>query len=250
MPVAEILARVAAELALFAGVGFLLFGLNDLAVDVIYFARRFWRSRTVYRRYRRAFASYYVFNKDPGFIAIFVPAWDESAVIGPMLRAALKRLDYPDYRIFVGHYRNDPATAAAIASVADERVEAVQVEADGPTTKADCLNHLYDALVAFETSTGKSAKAVVLHDAEDVVHRYELRIFDGLIGRAAVIQLPVLPLARRPGFALDQRPLLRRVRRGAHQGTGRSRGCRRGNPARRGRLRDRPEATGDARCFA
>jgi adsorption protein B len=35
---------------------------------------------------------------------------------------------------------------------------------------------------------------VVLHDAEDVVHRFELRIFDGLIDRAAVIQLPVLPL--------------------------------------------------------
>ena len=194
MPAAEILARVAVELALFAGIGFLLLGLNDLAVDAIYFTRRLWRSRTVYKRRRPAYASYYVFKKDPGFIAVFVPAWDESAVIGPMLKSALKRLDYPDYRIFVGHYRNDPATAAAIAGVADERVEAVQVEADGPTTKADCLNHLYDALIAFETRTGKCAKAVVLHDAEDVVHRYELRIFDGLIGRAAVVQLPVLPL--------------------------------------------------------
>ena len=55
----------------------------------------------------------------------------------------LKRIDYDHYRIFVGHYRNDPATAAAIASVADERVEPVLVDADGPTTKADCLNHLY-----------------------------------------------------------------------------------------------------------
>ena len=194
MSAAEILARIAAELALFAGVGFLLFGLNDLAVDIIYFTRRFWRRHTVYKRYRRAFASYYVFNKNPGFIAIFVPAWDESAVIAQMLRSMLKRLDYPDYRIFVGHYRNDPATAAAIAGVPDDRVEVVQVEADGPTTKADCLNHLYDALIAFEIGSGKRTKAVVLHDAEDVVHRYELRIFDGLIDRAAVIQLPVLPL--------------------------------------------------------
>jgi len=194
MSAADVVAHVAAELALFAGVGFLLFGLNDLAVDAIYFARRFWRSVTVYRRYRRAYASYYVFNKNPGFMAIFVPAWDESAVIAPMLNSMLKRLDYADYRVFVGHYRNDPATAAAIASVADERVSAVQVEADGPTTKADCLNHLYDALVAHEIDSGKSAKAVVLHDAEDVVHRFELRIFDELIGRAAVVQLPVLPL--------------------------------------------------------
>ena len=37
----------------------------------------------------------------------------------------------------------------------------------------------------------------MLHDAEDVVHRFELRIFDGLIDRAAVIQLPVLPLIDR-----------------------------------------------------
>jgi adsorption protein B len=70
----------------------------------------------------------------------------------------------------------------------------VQVECDGPTTKADCLNHLYDALIAYETETARSTKAVVLHDSEDVVHRYELRIFDGLIDRAAAIQLPVLPL--------------------------------------------------------
>lgn len=194
MNAAEILTRMAAELALFAGVGFLLLGLNDLAVDLIYFTRRFWRSRTVYRHYRRAYASFYCFNKNPGFIAIFVPAWDESAVIAQMLTATLNKLDYPDYRIFVGHYRNDPATAAAIARVRDDRVIAVQVEEDGPTTKADCLNHLYDALLAYELDSNRPAKAVVLHDAEDVVHRYELRIFDGLIEKAALVQLPVLPL--------------------------------------------------------
>jgi adsorption protein B len=194
MPIAEILSRFAAELALFAGVGFLLFAVNDLLVDLIYFTRRLWRALRVYKRYPRTFASYYVFNKDPGFIAILVPAWDESQVIGPMLKATLKRLDYDNYRIFVGHYRNDPATAAAIASVADSRVQAVEVEADGPTTKADCLNHLYDALIEHEVANACEAKAIVLHDAEDVVHRFELRIFDGLIGSAAAIQLPVIPL--------------------------------------------------------
>ena len=194
MHAAHIVAHAAAELALFSGVGFLLFGLNDLAVDAVYFGRRIWRSLTVYKRHRRAYASYYVFNKNPGFMAIFVPAWEESEVIAPMLRTMVRRLDYDDYRIFVGHYRNDPATAAAITSVADERIVAVRVEADGPTTKAHCLNQLYDALIAHETETGHTAKAIVLHDAEDVVHRFELRIFDGLIDRAAVVQLPVLPL--------------------------------------------------------
>jgi adsorption protein B len=192
--VGQDLSRFAAELALFAGAGFLLFAINDLAVDIIYFARRVWRGLTVYSRHQRAYASYYVFNKEPGFIAVLVPAWDEASVIASMLKAMVKRFDYDNYRIFVGHYRNDPATAAAIASVPDERIQAVMVDADGPTTKAHCLNHLYDALIEYETETDRSAKAVVLHDAEDVVHRYELRIFDGLIDRAAVIQLPVLPL--------------------------------------------------------
>jgi adsorption protein B len=197
MSFAELLSRAAAELALFSGVGFLVFGINDLVVDLIFFARHLWRRATVYKRFKRAYASHYVFNKNPGFMAILVPARDESAVIASMLKATLRRIDYDDYRIFVGHYRNDPATAAAIASVSDVRVQAVQVGRDGPTTKADCLNHLYDALIAHEAATGRSAKAVVLHDAEDVVHRYELRIFDGLIGRAALIQLPVLPLVDR-----------------------------------------------------
>ena len=143
MAIAEILSRAAAELALFAGVGFLLFGINDVLVDLIYFARAMWRRVTVYSRNPRFFASQFCFTHKPGFIAMLLPAWDESAVIAPMLRATLSRLDYEDYRIFVGHYRNDPGTAAAIASVVDPRVEIVQVEADGPTTKADCLNHLY-----------------------------------------------------------------------------------------------------------
>ena len=197
MILAEFLSRLAAELALFAGAGFLLFAVNDLAVDLIYFGRRLWRSVTVYSRHRRTYASHFLFKSDPAFIAVLVPAWDEAAVIAPMLRATLKRLDYDNYRIFVGHYRNDPATAAAIASVADPRIESVEVAVDGPTTKADCLNHLYDSLVAHELANDCETKAVVLHDAEDVVHRYELRIFDGLIDRAAVIQLPVLPLIDR-----------------------------------------------------
>ena len=158
MHAAHIVAHAAAELALFSGVGFLLFGLNDLAVDAVYFGRRIWRSLTVYKRHRRAYASYYVFNKNPGFMAIFVPAWEESEVIAPMLRTMVRRLDYDDYRIFVGHYRNDPATAAAITSVADERIVAVRVEADGPTTKAHCLNQLYDALIAYEIEAGHTAK--------------------------------------------------------------------------------------------
>ncbi len=197
MDAVEISTRIAAELALFAAIGFVIFAANDLLVDVIYFARWLWRALAVYSRYPRAFASELAPPEQPGFIAVLVPAWDEAAVISSMLRATLRRVEHNNYRIFAGHYRNDPATAAAIASVVDERVEMVAVDVDGPTTKADCLNHLYAALLFYETQQGKPAKAVVLHDAEDVVHPLELGLFDRLSERAGVIQLPVLPLIDR-----------------------------------------------------
>ncbi len=78
---------------------------------------------------------------------------------------------------------------------ADEpRVRIVTGDVPGPTTKADCLNRLWRALLADEEKEGRRAKAVVLHDAEDVVHPAELRLFDGLIERFELVQLPVLPL--------------------------------------------------------
>ena len=198
MTFAAILTRVAAELALFSAVGFLLFAVNDLAVDAIYFGRRLWRSATVYRRFPKTFGRTLADrDEEQRFIAIFVPAWDESAVIAPMLKSTLDRLEYRNYRIFVGHYENDPATAAAIASVSDERIEPVLVASMGPTTKADCLNHLYDALLAYELTENRPAVAVVLHDSEDVVHPLELAVFNSLIDRAGVIQLPVHPLPDR-----------------------------------------------------
>lgn len=195
MTFATALTHITAELALFSAVGFLLFAINDVAVDVIYFVRRAWRSLTVYRRYPRTFGRQLADSAgSERFIAIFVPAWDESAVIASMLNSTLERLDYRNYRIFVGYYRNDPATAAAISSIDDPRIEPVLVESQGPTTKAHCLNHLYDALLAYELQADAPAAAVVLHDAEDVVHPLELVVFNALIDRAAVIQLPVQPL--------------------------------------------------------
>ncbi len=188
------MSEVTGELALFAAAGGLLFALDDLLVDLIYFGRAGWRSLTVYTRFPRAFAVQLPPPQRPGRLAVLVPAWDEGAVIGDMLRASLKRFEHDDYLLYVGYYRNDPATAAAIAKVAGPRIRAVEVPADGPTTKADCLNFLYLALCADEAAGAPRAKAVVLHDAEDLVHPLELRLFDRLIERAALVQLPVLPL--------------------------------------------------------
>ena len=138
-----LLSEVTGEIALFAAAGGLLFALDDLLVDLIYFVRAGWRSLTVYSRYPRAFAAALAAPERPGRLVVLIPAWDEAAVIGDMLRATLERFEHDDYRLYVGHYRNDPSTAAAIARVVDPRIRPVEVPVDGPTTTADCLNCLY-----------------------------------------------------------------------------------------------------------
>ncbi|MGL4314945.1 MAG: glycosyl transferase family protein [Sphingomonas sp.] len=180
------------EILLFAATGFLLGGIDDLGIDAVYLLHRLkrwtgWAQPT-----------------DPdgcgcGQIAIFVPAWDEAAVIGAMLRHMLATVDHPDYRLYVGTYPNDRATITAVAAVAaiDQRVRLVINDRPGPTTKADCLNTLWRALARDIALDGKPVRAVVLHDAEDVVHPLELRLFDALLDRHHAVQLPVLPLPHR-----------------------------------------------------
>ncbi|RSU46622.1 glycosyl transferase family protein [Sphingomonas sp. S-NIH.Pt15_0812] len=182
--------RVLQELTLFAAVGLAMGGVDELLVDLI----ALWRwcaspppSPIASERYAW------------GRMAVFVPAWEESEVIGAMLTTALNHYDHPDYRLYVGAYPNDPATIAAVRRVMarDDRVRLAINSRDGPTTKADCLNILWHRLLADDRETGTSTRAVVLHDAEDVVHADELRLFDALIEHWAVVQLPVVPLIRR-----------------------------------------------------
>lgn len=181
------------EAILLAALGLALSGLDDMFIDAVYVTRRLVRALVV-RPWARRLCSDELVAARPGLFAILVPAWDESAVIGPMLDGLTSSLDGPPYRIFVGIYPNDPATAAVLARVADRRIEVVVTERPGPTSKADCLNHLWNAALAYERRCRTSFKAFVLHDAEDIVHPHELRVFDHLIGRFDLVQLPVEPL--------------------------------------------------------
>ena len=187
--VTGLLDAIVREALLFAGIGILLGGIDDVVIDVVYLVLGGWRRLS--RRTRRCLDDLPT-PATPGDYVIFVPAWDEAAVIAPMLRSTLARLEHPKFQLWVGCYPNDPATIAAVETVASEdaRVRLVIGARAGPTTKADCLNTLWRALAA----SGERPRAVVLHDAEDVVHPAELRVFDALLGQCDVVQIPVLPL--------------------------------------------------------
>jgi adsorption protein B len=180
------------EAAVFAAAGFLLLGLSDLAVDIIWIGHRL--KRRLFGPAPSISVAELPAPAYPGPMAIFVPAWDEAPVIADMLRHALRTFEHPDYRLYVGCYPNDPATAAAASAIEDPRLRIVVGRVPGPTTKADCLNRLWEKMAADERAEGRRFKAIVLHDAEDVVHSAELRLFDSLIERYDLVQLPVLPL--------------------------------------------------------
>lgn len=183
---------LARETVILACIGFLIGGLDDLALDAVY-----WFARVTSRRRDLGIADLSV--RESGRIAIFVPAWDESAVIGQMLTTMLSRFGEEDFRAYVGTYPNDHATIDAVAAVAerDARIRLVLNPLPGSTTKADCLNQLWKALLREETTEGWSAAAVAFHDAEDVVHRDELHVYRALLSDYQVIQLPVMPLVDR-----------------------------------------------------
>lgn len=187
------LALLQHELLLFAGVFFLIGALDDLAVDAAWLWLRATGAITTPRRSRAALRH----RNLSGPIAVVIPAWREAAVIGQTVRHLLETWPQRQLRLYIGCYRNDPATLAAAVAAArcDPRLRLVIHDREGPTTKADCLNRLYAALQLDEERGQQRFIAVVFHDAEDVVDAGALGLLDECLADGAdFVQLPVEPL--------------------------------------------------------
>jgi len=132
------------------------------------------------------------------WIAILVPAWDESAVIARMVATACSRLDYANYDIFVGTYPNDEDTQFEVARAAynHHRVHKVVCPHPGPTSKADCLNWVVEAIRVYEKQHGKRYEIFAMQDSEDVVHPLVLKLFNCLVPQYDMVQVPVVPYER------------------------------------------------------
>jgi len=183
------------ELLFFASFCFLIGSLDDLIFDLLWIGHTVKRKLLVYRKHKPITVENLPPTPSGSPLAIFVPAWQEAPVIGTMLQRCLKQWQEKDYRIYVGCYPNDEATIAAVKSAAWDttKVRIVICDKAGPTSKADCLNQLWDSLCQDEIGESRNFKAVVLHDAEDLVHPRALDLFNHLIGRAALVQIPVIP---------------------------------------------------------
>lgn len=172
-------------------------GLDDLFIDLFYWGRRAWRALTVYSHHEQMnYKALLGVDEKP--LAIMVPAWQEHGVIGKMAQLAATTLDYENYHIFIGTYPNDPQTHADVEQVRAHfpNVHSVVCARPGPTSKADCLNNVLDAIFQFEQRSGIAFAGFILHDSEDVLSKLELRLFNFLVDRKDLIQLPVYPLER------------------------------------------------------
>jgi adsorption protein B len=176
----------------------LISGIDDAFIDVSYWIRRIWRILTVYKK--TPYLEYNALNIPPEKpLAIMVPAWHETGVIGKMAELAATTLEYENYHIFVGTYPNDPDTQRDVdkACALFPNVHKVICARPGPTSKADCLNNVLDAILQFEQRTHLEFAGFILHDAEDVISSMELKLFNYLVSKNDLIQVPVYPFERK-----------------------------------------------------
>ncbi|MGQ4277310.1 glycosyl transferase family protein [Pseudidiomarina sp. E22-M8] len=174
------------------------FGLDDLFIDFYYWIRNLYRKLTVYRKYDYSDPDKLLAEPEKP-LAIMVPAWHEVGVVDKMAANAAASLDYENYQIFIGTYPNDPETQAEVDHVVEHypNVHKVICAEPGPTSKADCLNNIIASIIEFEKKTKIEFSGYILHDAEDVISSMELRLFNYLIARKDMIQLPVYPFPQK-----------------------------------------------------
>ncbi len=187
------------ELLLFAGVFFLIGAVDEICMDLAWvWLRLTGRARTGILPAGPAgtIAGQEDCTALAGPAAIFVPAWQEAGVIGTTIDHMLSVWPQTALRVYVGCYANDRATIEAVTMSAarESRLRLVIHDRIGPTTKADCLNRLYQALRDDEQRGGYRARMVVIHDAEDMVDPAGLGLLDHAMNDADLAQLPVLPL--------------------------------------------------------
>ena len=180
--------QAAAALVLPLACWILLSGLDDLLVLLVFLRHR-WISPPPPPRTALGAVP-------PRPIAIFVPCWQEAGVIGDMVEHNRCAIRYPAYDFFIGAYPNDEPTIEAARRLESRhpKVHLCLCPHDGPTSKADCLNWIYQRMLLHEEERRCRFEAVLTHDAEDLIHPDELSWINYHLASHDMVQIPVLPL--------------------------------------------------------
>ncbi len=126
--------------------------------------------------------------------AVMIAAWKESDVIQQMVRGNLQAVDYDQYVFFIGIYPNDRETATEVQILAHKfpgRLHIIENALPGPTCKGQMLNEVVRGIFKHERQTGLPFDALLIHDAEDVMHPQSLRLLNRELNSADFVQIPV-----------------------------------------------------------
>lgn len=173
----------------------LLSGVDDLALDCVCLWA--WLSASLRPRFSKPLAAK---RKEPPQIeqriAIFVPLWQEYAVIAGMVEHNASVINYSNYQFFIGAYPNDDPTLDAVRDLEGRfpQVHLAVCPHNGPTSKADCLNWIYQRMLLFEEQHNVRFDIVITHDAEDLIHPEAFALINSYAGEFDMVQIPVLPL--------------------------------------------------------
>jgi len=175
----------------------LLSGLDDLALDAVCLWA--WLRSQMRQRFgaRPVSTSPKLGQKT---IAIFVPLWHEHGVIAGMVEHNSAAINYENYHFFIGAYPNDDPTLDAVRDLESRfpHVHLAVCPHNGPTSKADCLNWIYQRMLLFEEHQSSEETLhfdiVVTHDAEDLIHPQALSYINACADEYDMVQIPVLPL--------------------------------------------------------
>jgi adsorption protein B len=129
-------------------------------------------------------------------VAVFVPLWHEDQVIAGMVEHNVSAIDYENYHFFIGAYPNDDATLSTVREL-EARFPNVHLAVcphDGPTSKADCLNWVYQRMLLYEEHHEIRFEVAVTHDAEDLIHPEAFSQINAYADEFDMVQIPVLPL--------------------------------------------------------
>jgi adsorption protein B len=169
----------------------LLSGVDDLFIDAVAILARHrfgGRGRVPARRD--------LLRRPQSPIAVFVPCWQEASVISSMVDRNKRQIGYSNYEFFIGAYPNDEATTVVVEALERRHanVHLAMCPHSGPTSKADCLNWIYQRMLLHEAARGVWLDIIVTHDAEDVIHTDAFHWINFYSEHNDMVQVPVLPL--------------------------------------------------------
>ena len=163
------------------GVAIILYSLDDVFIDVVYWAYENCQERI--RAERSQLSEQALLEQPQRPLAVMVPAWREEAVIYEMLKT--NAVHSATTVFFVGAYPNDAATQRevlrAAAELPGEYPSRRSVRMTGRRRKPIVSMRSSRKSAKYEKASNIKFEGYVLHDSEDVIHPLEFPLFSALI---------------------------------------------------------------------